>query len=134
MTQDQTNQIVAAIEAARAAGRTVLAVEFPRSLGLADGPWSILGVDLMYHSWYTDGFNLKLEGTGAFLRDDEFHRFRCGPADEFEDYLAEQMRDPSFRAAYRAAELRDRRAFPAGLAVDGPEYRRRWLARRRRRR
>lgn len=75
MTQAQTDEIIAAIEAARAAGRVVIAVEFPRSLALARGPWSILGVDLIYHSWYSDGFNLKLAGTGSFLHDDEFHRF-----------------------------------------------------------
>ena len=75
MTQSQTNAVAAAIEAARAAGRAVIAVEFPRSLALARGPWSIDGVDLIFHSWYTDGFTLKLAGTGAFLRDDEFHRF-----------------------------------------------------------
>jgi Asp-tRNA(Asn)/Glu-tRNA(Gln) amidotransferase A subunit family amidase len=75
MTQAQTNEVAAAIKAARAAGRTVIAVEFPRSLALAQGPWSIGGVELVFHSWYTDGFNLKLAGTGAFLYDDEFHRF-----------------------------------------------------------
>ena len=78
MAQSRTNQIVAAIAAARAAGRVVIAVEFPRPrTSEARGPWSILGVDLIYHSWYTDGFNLKLEGTGAFLHDDEYHPFAC---------------------------------------------------------
>jgi hypothetical protein len=83
MTQSQTDEIVAAIVAARAAGRVVIAVEFPRTLALARGPWSILGADLIYHSWYHDGFNLKLAGTGAFLHDDEFHPFATGvPAGE----------------------------------------------------
>lgn len=81
MTQPQTDEIIAAIEAARAAGRVVVAVEFPRSLALARGPWSIRGVDLIYHSWLSDGFNLKLAGTGAFEHDDEFHRFANGGDD-----------------------------------------------------
>ena len=79
MTQSQTDEIVAAIEASRAAGRVVIAVEFPRSLALAPGPWSIRGVDLVYHSWYHDGFNLKLASIGAFLYDDEFHPFAGAP-------------------------------------------------------
>jgi hypothetical protein len=78
MTQAQTNEIIAAIEAARGAGRVVVAVEFPRSLALAPGPWSLRGAELAFHSWYTDGFNLKLEGAGAFRYDDEFHRFAIG--------------------------------------------------------
>jgi len=80
MTQPQTNEIVAAIAAARTAGRVVIAVEFPRPrTSGARGPWSILGVDLIYHSWLTDGFNLKLAGAGAFRYDDEFHRFASEP-------------------------------------------------------
>jgi hypothetical protein len=75
MTQAQTDQIVEAIMVARNAGRTVIGVEFPRILVRKSGPWSILGVDLVYHSWYTDGFNLKLDGIGAFARDDEYHQF-----------------------------------------------------------
>ena len=80
MTQPQTNEIVAAIEAARTAGRVVIAVEFPRPrTSEARGPWSILGVDLIYHSWLTDGFNLKLAGTSVFRYDDEFHLFASAP-------------------------------------------------------
>ena len=54
--------------------------------------------------------------------------------DDFDGYLRKQMEDPEFRAAYEAAERRDRRAFAGRLAVDGREYQRRLRNRRRRRR
>jgi len=53
-------------------------------------------------------------------------------ADELEAYLAGQQESPAFRAAYRAAVLWQIRAYSGRLAVDGREYRRRSLARRRR--
>jgi hypothetical protein len=78
-----------------------------------------------------------------------------GSTDELEDYLAEQLRDPVFRAAYeaevsRCLEAERQRARAARrvlleiephffdnltsgkLAVDGHEYQRRLRARRRR--
>lgn len=54
--------------------------------------------------------------------------------DELEDYLAVQMRDPGFRAAYEGAERWQRRAYPGPLAVDGRAYQRRLRDRRKRRR
>jgi hypothetical protein len=57
--------------------------------------------------------------------------------DELDEYLGEALKDPSFAAAYAAAEERAyvQRlvSYPAPLAVDGRGYRRRQLARRRRR-
>ena len=55
-------------------------------------------------------------------------------ADDFDEYLREQMEDPEFRAAFEAAGRADRRAFAGALAVDGHEYHRRVRNRRRRRR
>jgi hypothetical protein len=59
-----------------------------------------------------------------------------GQRDEFDDYLAEQWKDPEFRAAYETELRRLRRAWPGygGLPVDGHEYQRRLRARRKRRR
>jgi hypothetical protein len=59
----------------------------------------------------------------------------AGVTDEFDGFLAEQMRDPGFRAAYEAELRRSRRAYLGycGQAYDS-EYRRRLKARRKRRR
>ena len=54
-------------------------------------------------------------------------------ADEFGEYLAEQMQDPGFAAAYRAAERRFAMSNPRPLPVSGAEYRRRQRARTKRR-
>jgi len=51
--------------------------------------------------------------------------------DEFDAYLEKALLEPSFRAAYQAAQARHDAGNP--LAVNGREYRRRQLARRRRR-
>lgn len=55
--------------------------------------------------------------------------------DEFDDFLAAQMQDPGFRAAYEADVRRLKRAWLGyrGRAYDS-EYRRRLRARARRRR
>jgi hypothetical protein len=51
--------------------------------------------------------------------------------DEFEEYLAEALRDPSFARAYkRAAHWSD--SHPRPLCINGHEYARRQRARRRR--
>ena len=59
------------------------------------------------------------------------------PADEFDEYLTEALQNPSFRAAYEAAQ----QCFhhwdthhPRPLAINGYAYHRRQKARRRRRR
>jgi hypothetical protein len=52
--------------------------------------------------------------------------------DEFDAYLQEALRDPLFRILYQRAQARIQAHDP--LAVNGREYRRRQLARRRRRR
>jgi hypothetical protein len=54
-------------------------------------------------------------------------------ADELDEYLAEALRDPGFRAAYERAQHWETH-HPRPLAIDGREYRRRQKARRRRRR
>lgn len=56
-------------------------------------------------------------------------------SDEFDDFLATQMQDPAFRAAYEAEMRRIKRAWLgyASRAYDG-EYQRRLRARARRRR
>ena len=46
-------------------------------------------------------------------------------ADEFDEYLAEALRDPSFAAAYAAATKRARMMLSLPLAIDGHDYRRR---------
>ncbi len=58
-----------------------------------------------------------------------------GAEDEFDGFLAEQMRDPGFRAAYEAELRRSRRAYLGycGRAYSS-EYRRRLRGRRKRRR
>lgn len=75
MSETQSVEVRTAIKLARDQGREVVAVEFPRTLAREQGPWSWDGVDLVYHSWYTDGFNLKLRGVGAFALDDRFVKF-----------------------------------------------------------
>jgi hypothetical protein len=52
--------------------------------------------------------------------------------DDFDEYLTEALRDPSFRAAWDRARLWDLH-HPLPLAIDGREYRRRQRARRKRR-
>jgi hypothetical protein len=54
-------------------------------------------------------------------------------ADEFDEYLAEALKSPSFRIAYEAAQARCEACHPRSLAIDGREYRRRQKARKRRR-
>lgn len=56
-----------------------------------------------------------------------------GCRDELDAYLTRALRDPGYRAAYERACHRDTH-HPLPLAIDGREYRRRSLARRRRRR
>jgi hypothetical protein len=82
MTETQTTEVLTAIRAARKEGREVVAVEFPRSLGLVRGPRSWDGVDLVYHSWYTDGFNLKLKGVGPFALDDRLVKFSAAALED----------------------------------------------------
>ena len=54
-------------------------------------------------------------------------------ADELDAYLAEALRDPEYRAAWDRARHWDAH-HPVPLVIDGREYRRRSLARRRRNR
>lgn len=58
---------------------------------------------------------------------------RPGAVDELEEYLAEQMHNPSFARAYARAAACIEAAFPRPLCIDGHEYHRRQHARRRRR-
>ena len=56
--------------------------------------------------------------------------------DEFDEYLDEALKDPSFRRAFEAsnedAERRHLMAYPRPLKINGHEYRRRQRARARR--
>jgi hypothetical protein len=55
-----------------------------------------------------------------------------GAVDELEEYLAEQMRIPSFARAYAWAGARAECSHPRPLCINGHEYHRRHEARRKR--